>query len=168
MQLKIPEIQIVDDNKTILSNFKLLSQNWENLKEYLRYLSENFNDLISEDVIQSILDKIILNINQYKFIISINKDQIIGDVVQFNTANTNFSVKRIDATSFQISKTNDTGSNQWNTIPLIINVHRTDTRDVIYPIITKNVGNGSAPPGAGAFKITFSNPVEFNFTCVFI
>ena len=166
--MQIPEFQIVDDNKSILSNFKLLSQNWLDLKKYLQSLSGNFADSLSEDIIQSIVDQIILNINQYKNVIPIYKNQAIGNTTQVNTSNTNYLVKRTNENAFQISKSSDVNTNQWDTCPLIINVHRTDNGDLIYPIISKNVGNGNIPQGAGAFKITFSNPIDFDFTCVFI
>ena len=165
---QIPEFQKTDDNKSILSNLKLLSRNWEELKLFLEALLPNLSDILSDEVIQSILDKINININQYKNILPIKGTQVVDSIVQIAGGTTNYSVKRIDDSTFQIFKSDDLSMNKWDTSPIIININRTDTGDVIYPIITKNVGSGSVPKGAGAFKITFNSPIDFDFTCVFI
>lgn len=168
MEIQIPDFKTTDDNRSVLSNFKLLSRNWEDLKTYLEALTTNISDLVSHDIIQSIINQIILNINQYKNVLTISSIQIIGSTVVIQSGTENYSVERIDASTFKIFKSNDVNINQWNTIPVIININRTDTGDVIHPIITKNVGNGTVPAGAGAFQIVFNSPVDFDFNCVFI
>lgn len=149
---QIPQFNEISKETSVITNFLLLDENWKNLSIYLKSLNDNLGSVITESLINSIIEAIKNNINQYKKVLPISYNMNISESVNIDE----FVVTKISDNNIKIEKYN---SPNWETTPLIIQCHLTNTSQVVRPTIIKL---------QGFISILFDEKISDNFTVIFI
>jgi predicted acylesterase/phospholipase RssA len=135
----VPEFNKTDKNSTVITNFMLQQENWENLRKFLEALIANLGDVITTDLLDSIIDTIFSNLNQYKKNIVVEPYNMTdGQQLSFTIGSEVYYILKMSSQSFRITKDSP---EVWNTHNLIIQVSLIDDllvqNTAITPLIKK-------------------------------
>lgn len=144
----IPEFGKIDNNKSVLSNFKILDQNWEKLRKYLLGLEEEIDNISQEIDLETLIQSVLDNINSKKIKFELNP----------NNSNSTPSINGVDYTltkigndTMEIARTNGV----WDLSQALFQCKSKVTGEVVYPNIQVISENNNYK-----LNITFNNWVN--------
>ena len=141
----VPEFGKIDNNKSVLSNFKILDQNWENLKKYLIKLEEEIGSISQEIDLETLIQSVLENINSKKIKFELNPN------INESTPSVNgvdYILTKISNDTMQIERTNDV----WDLSQALFQCKVKLTGEVVYPNIQVISENNNYK-----LNITFNN-----------
>ena len=141
----VPEFGKIDNNKSVLSNFKILDQNWENLKKYLTKLEEEIGSISQEIDLETLIQSVLENINSKKIKFELNPN------INESTPSVNgvdYILTKISNDTMQISRTNGV----WDLSQALFQCKVKLTGEVVYPNIQVISENNNYK-----LNITFNN-----------
>lgn len=141
----IPEFGKIDNNKSVLSNFKILDQNWTRLKSYLASLEEEIGEISQEIDLNTLIQSVLDNINSKKIKFELNPN-ITDSTPTVNGVD--YILTRIDNDTMEISRTNGV----WDLSQALFQCKAKVSGEVVYPNIRLISENNNYK-----LNITFNN-----------
>lgn len=141
----IPEFGKTDNNKSVLSNFKILDQNWKKLKKYLAHLEQEIGDISHEIDLETLIQSVLDNINSKKMKFELDPN------INESTPSVNgvdYRLTKIDNDTIQISRINS----DWDLSQALFQCKSKVTGEVVYPNIRLISENNNYK-----LNITFNN-----------
>lgn len=141
----IPEFGKIDNDKSVLSNFKILGQNWEKLKKYLARLEQEIGDISHEIDLETLIQSVLDNINSKKMKFELDPN------INESTPSVNgvdYRLTKIDNDTIQISRING----DWDLSQALFQCKAKLTGEVVYPNIRLISENNNYK-----LNITFNN-----------
>ena len=127
----IPSFGKIDGNKSVLSNFKILDQNWEKLKKYLQSLQQEIGEIIHDIDLNTLIQTVLENISSVKMKFELNPN--ITEETQI-VNNITYKLEKIDNDTIQISRI-DASAPAWNLSQSLFQCKEKINGNVVYPNI---------------------------------
>lgn len=145
----IPEFGKIDQNKSVLSNFKILDQNWEKLKKYLLGLEEEIGSISQEIDLETLIQSVLENINSKKMKFELNPSY--SERAPYTVNGVDYRLVKTSNDTIEISRIDG----DWDLSQALFQCKTKVSGEVVYPNIQVISENNNYK-----LNITFNNWVD--------